>query len=155
MIEDARSPSAAHPDSPDEDRHLLHRPPHGHRPPVAAPAFGLSPNATAALARRARDGLRAAYLQAHVAEGHGAQGCRPVLDKLGAYTAGGVKGAEARRIRGHLAGCRSCRSLHDELREVCAELRTCVGAMALPATAFAVSQQLMGAGAAPATPAGG
>jgi RNA polymerase sigma factor (sigma-70 family) len=120
----------------------------GERPAETAPHFGLSANATAALARRARDGLRAAYLQAHLATGRGEADCRPVLNRLGAYTAGGVRGLEARRIRGHLAGCGSCRSLQDELRQVCAELRGYAGLIAPTAAVFAVGKQLGGAAAA-------
>ncbi|ALG05602.1 sigma-70 family RNA polymerase sigma factor [Kibdelosporangium phytohabitans] len=104
----------------------------GERPAVVADNFGLSANATAALARRARRGLRAAYLQAHLSTHHGATGCRSVLEKLGAYTAGTIKGAERRRVRAHLLSCSSCQSTHDELREVCAGLRSYAGMMAAP-----------------------
>nr|WP_052478096.1 sigma-70 family RNA polymerase sigma factor [Kibdelosporangium sp. MJ126-NF4]CEL16105.1 putative membrane protein [Kibdelosporangium sp. MJ126-NF4]CTQ94031.1 putative membrane protein [Kibdelosporangium sp. MJ126-NF4] len=104
----------------------------GERPAVVADNFGLSANATAALARRARRGLRAAYLQAHLSTHHGSTGCRSVLEKLGAYTAGTVKGAERRRVRAHLLSCSSCQSTHDELRDVCAGLRSYAGMMAAP-----------------------
>jgi RNA polymerase sigma factor (sigma-70 family) len=102
----------------------------GERPAVAASQFGLSANATAALARRARQGLRAAYLQAHLAPAGGASECRTVVAKLGGFTAGQVTGAEAARIRGHLAGCLSCQALHAELRDVCDGLRRHAGALA-------------------------
>jgi RNA polymerase sigma factor (sigma-70 family) len=102
----------------------------GERPAAAASHFGLSANATAALARRAREGLRAAYLQAHLAPSGGATGCRAVVAKLGGFTAGQVTGAEAARIRDHLAGCASCRALHAELRDVCAGLRRHAGSLA-------------------------
>jgi RNA polymerase sigma factor (sigma-70 family) len=95
----------------------------GERPAVIAGHFGLSANATAALARRARDGLRAAYLQAHLADSHGPVDCRNVVEKLGAFTAGGVRGAEERRIEAHLRDCASCTALQAELAEVCAGLR--------------------------------
>ncbi|CAM3991222.1 sigma-70 family RNA polymerase sigma factor [Kibdelosporangium persicum] len=104
----------------------------GERPAVVADNFGLSANATAALARRARRGLRAAYLQAHLSTHHGSTGCRSVLEKLGAYTAGTIKGAERRRVRAHLVSCSSCQSTHDELRDVCAGLRSYAGLMAAP-----------------------
>src|SRR5438067_8450771 len=69
----------------------------GEQPAVVAPHFGLSANATAALARRARQGLRAAYLQAHLAMNRISDtGCRGVIEKLGGYTAGSVTGSEAR-----------------------------------------------------------
>jgi RNA polymerase sigma factor (sigma-70 family) len=105
----------------------------GERPAAVATNFGLSPNATAALARRARQGLRAAYLQAHLAADRSATGCRSVLEKLGAYTAGSTSGIERRRIRAHLSGCDSCAAMHTELREVCSGLRAHAGISAVPA----------------------
>ncbi|KAA9166793.1 sigma-70 family RNA polymerase sigma factor [Amycolatopsis acidicola] len=113
----------------------------GEQPAVVAPHFGLSANATAALARRARQGLRAAYLQAHLAINRESDvSCRGVIEKLGGYTAGSVTGAEATKIRTHLLGCASCRSMHAELREVCSSLRAHAGvlAMLVPATAAGV-----------------
>ncbi|SFA83409.1 RNA polymerase sigma factor, sigma-70 family [Amycolatopsis marina] len=118
----------------------------GEQPAVVAPHFGLSPNATAALARRARLGLRAAYLQAHLAVHRSSDGCRTVMEKLGGYTAGSVTGAEARKIRAHLIICATCRSTHDELRDVCSTLRAHAGVVVLlvPASALAFGS---GAGA--------
>jgi hypothetical protein len=104
----------------------------GERPAVVARHFGLSPNATAALARRARQGLQAAYLQAHLAPTGGATGCRSVVDKLGAFTAGQVTGTEAARIREHIAGCPTCQALHAELLDVCTGLRRYAGALTPP-----------------------
>jgi RNA polymerase sigma factor (sigma-70 family) len=112
----------------------------GERPAVVARHFGLSANATAALARRARQGLRAAYLQAHLAPA-GSAACRSVVDKLGAFTAGQVTGAESARIRDHLAGCLSCQALHAELVDVCAGLRRYAGG---PAAAVGVHHALGG-----------
>jgi RNA polymerase sigma factor (sigma-70 family) len=105
----------------------------GERPAAVANNFGLSPNATAALARRARQGLRAAYLQAHLAADRSATGCRSVLEKLGAYTAGSTSGIERRRIRAHLSGCASCTAMYAELREVCSGLRAHAGVSLAPA----------------------
>lgn len=109
----------------------------GERPAAVATNFGLSANATAALARRARQGLRAAYLQAHLASDRSATGCRSVLEKLGAYTAGSTSGIERRRIRAHLAGCASCTAMHAELRDVCSGLRAHAGVVAAPVVAAA------------------
>ncbi|HEY7595721.1 MAG TPA: sigma-70 family RNA polymerase sigma factor [Actinophytocola sp.] len=109
----------------------------GERPAAVATNFGLSPNATAALARRARQGLRAAYLQAHLTADRGDTGCRSVLEKLGAYTAGCTSGIERRRIRAHLATCASCAAMYNELREVCSGLRAHAGVSALPVVAVA------------------
>lgn len=109
----------------------------GERPATVATNFGLSPNATAALARRARQGLRAAYLQAHLASEGGATACRSVLEKLGAYTAGSTSGIERRRISTHLANCASCTTVHAELRDVCSGLRAQAGMSAVPVVAVA------------------
>jgi RNA polymerase sigma factor (sigma-70 family) len=111
----------------------------GERPAALATNFGLSPNATAALARRARQGLRAAYLQAHLAADRSATGCRSVLEKLGAYTAGSTSGIERRRIRAHLSACASCTAMYTELREVCSGLRAHAGMSAAPVVAVAAA----------------
>jgi RNA polymerase sigma factor (sigma-70 family) len=110
----------------------------GERPAAVAPSFGLSPNAMAALARRAREGLRAAYLQAHLAEDTGSRACSSVVAKLGAYTAGGAQGTEHRRIRKHLRTCSSCNALHAELVEVCSTLRAHAASTAVPVAATAL-----------------
>jgi RNA polymerase sigma factor (sigma-70 family) len=110
----------------------------GERPSAVAPLFGLSANAMSALARRAREGLRAAYLQAHLADDHGEQSCASVLAKLGSYTAGGVQGAEHRRIRKHLRTCDRCTALHAELSEVCSTLRAHAAHLGVPVAATAL-----------------
>jgi RNA polymerase sigma factor (sigma-70 family) len=109
----------------------------GERPAAVATNFGLSPNATAALARRARQGLRAAYLQAHLTAESSATGCRSVLEKLGAYTAGTTSGIERRRIRAHLTTCSTCTAMHAELRDVFSGLRPNPGLAAAPVVAAA------------------
>ena len=113
----------------------------GVQPAVVAPHFGLSPNATAALARRARMGLRAAYLQAHVATREEPVRCQTVLDKLGGYTAGMVTGTQARKVRAHLRRCPTCRSTHGQLRDVFSSLRTHAGALVVlvPAGGLAIA----------------
>ena len=110
----------------------------GERPSAVAPLFGLSANAMSALARRAREGLRAAYLQAHLAEDHGEESCASVLVKLGSFTAGGVQGAEHRRIRKHLRTCARCTALHAELTEVCSTLRAHAAHIGVPVAATAL-----------------
>ncbi|MEU4251669.1 sigma-70 family RNA polymerase sigma factor [Amycolatopsis sp. NPDC026612] len=121
----------------------------GEQPAMVAPHFGLSANATAALARRARQGLRAAYLQAHLSVNRGPDSCRAVVEKLGGFTAGSVTGAEAERIKAHLLGCPSCRATQDELRDVCSSLRAHAGVLllAVPAAASAGGGALAGLGA--------
>ncbi|CRK60799.1 putative membrane protein [Alloactinosynnema sp. L-07] len=114
----------------------------GARPAVVAGNFGLSPNATAALARRARQGLRAAYLQAHLSIDRGSTGCRSVLEKLGAYTAGTIKGVERRKVRVHIATCASCSAMVDELQDVCSGLRAHAAFLAAPVAGVVLWQHM-------------
>ena len=85
-----------------------------------APLFGLTANAVSALGYRAREGLRQAYLQEHLASGSGRwdRRHRDTGERLGAYTRGGLSHRDATRVEEHLAECEECRALAGELREV-------------------------------------
>ena len=68
---------------------LWHTEIEGARPAEVASLLGLTANGVAALAHRAREGLRQAYLQMHMS-GAVRDECRPVAAKLGAYVRGGL-----------------------------------------------------------------
>ncbi|MFI9065186.1 sigma-70 family RNA polymerase sigma factor [Streptomyces sp. NPDC053429] len=88
-------------------------------PSAIAPLFGLSANATAVLASRAREGLKQAYLQAHVNSALGEGGdCARYADRLGAYARGGLRMRAERGLRGHLEECAKCRRAARELKDV-------------------------------------
>ncbi|GDY31159.1 RNA polymerase sigma factor [Gandjariella thermophila] len=110
-------------------RVLWHVEVEGEGPSSVAPMLGLTPNATAALAHRAREGLRAAYVQAHLREQERPLDCQPVVAKLGAYSVGRLRRRDAARVRAHLAWCPACRELHAELDEVGAALRADLGVL--------------------------
>ncbi|WP_433035878.1 sigma-70 family RNA polymerase sigma factor [Actinomycetospora sp. CA-053990] len=99
---------------------LWHLEVEGDSPTDIAPLFGLTANAVSALGYRAREGLRQAYLQEHLASGSGRwdRRHRETGEKLGAYTRGGLARREAQRVEAHLAECGECRALADELRDV-------------------------------------
>ena len=103
---------------------LWHLEVEGDSPADIAPLFGLSPNAVSALGYRAREGLRQAYLQEHLAssQGHRDRRHRETGEKLGAYTRGGLAKRDAARVETHLGECEECRELARELREVNAGL---------------------------------
>lgn len=86
-------------------------------PAEVAPKLGLTANGVSALAYRAREGLRQAYLQEHLA-GATATHCQPTVDRLGAWTRRGLPTREAQQVRDHLARCGSCRTLSLELAEI-------------------------------------
>ena len=85
-------------------------------PSEVAPLFGLTANATAALAVRAREGLRQAYLQAHVSRSLTAGGdCAQYADRLGAHARSGLRTRAERGMRKHLDECAKCRLAAGEL----------------------------------------
>ncbi|WP_448630952.1 sigma-70 family RNA polymerase sigma factor [Cellulomonas soli] len=89
----------------------------GLAPAKVAPLLGLTANGVAALAYRAREGLRQAYLQEHLS-GATSDGCRDVHGLLGAYVRGGLAVRDTRRVETHLDECGPCRTLVLELGDV-------------------------------------
>src|SRR5205807_313354 len=61
----------------------------GHGLASVAEQSGITANAIATVASRARERLRQSYLQAHVGEA-AERGCRAVADRLGAWVRGGL-----------------------------------------------------------------
>ncbi|WP_250288168.1 sigma-70 family RNA polymerase sigma factor [Streptomyces atroolivaceus] len=88
-------------------------------PSEVAPLFGLTANATAVLAVRAREGLKQAYLQAHVSHSLTTGGdCAQYADRLGAHARGGLRTRAERGLRRHLGECAKCRIAAGELDHV-------------------------------------
>ncbi|MFD3794851.1 sigma-70 family RNA polymerase sigma factor [Streptomyces californicus] len=88
-------------------------------PSEIAPLFGLTANATAVLAGRAREGLKQAYLQAHVSRALTTGGdCAQYADRLGAHARGGLRTRAERGLRKHLDECARCRVAAGELEQV-------------------------------------
>ncbi|MEV4113055.1 sigma-70 family RNA polymerase sigma factor [Nonomuraea sp. NPDC049695] len=96
------------------------------RPAEVAPLLGLSVNGVAALAYRAREGLRQAYLQIHLGSPP-RHDCRPVLGKMGAYVRGGLTRRDAKEVDEHVSGCEECHGVLLELADVDRGLRVMVG----------------------------
>ncbi|MEH0628926.1 sigma-70 family RNA polymerase sigma factor [Streptomyces stelliscabiei] len=89
-------------------------------PSEVATLFGLDANGTRVLASRAREGLKQAYLQAHVsATLAGDPGeCGRYADRLGAYARGGLRTRAERGLRAHLAECAACRLAAGQIKDV-------------------------------------
>ncbi|MBO9578701.1 MAG: sigma-70 family RNA polymerase sigma factor, partial [Microbacteriaceae bacterium] len=90
----------------------------GLTPLQAAPHFGLSPNATSALAVRARDALRVAYLQAHVSDHPIHAECGPTRRLLGGYLRSTLSQRDAGKVEDHLKACDECPLVLEELKDV-------------------------------------
>lgn len=109
---------------------LWHTEIEGQPPAEVAPLLGISANGVSALAYRAREGLRQAYLQVHLAE-TGTQRCRSTVDRLGAWTRGGLAKREKAQVEAHLDECDRCRALAAELADVNGALRAILAPVVL------------------------
>ncbi|MFF7872028.1 sigma-70 family RNA polymerase sigma factor [Streptomyces qaidamensis] len=88
-------------------------------PSEVATLFGLDANGTRVLASRAREGLRQAYLQAHVsATLTGDEECARYADQLGTYARGRLRTRAERGLRKHLDECAKCRLAVLQIEEV-------------------------------------
>jgi RNA polymerase sigma factor (sigma-70 family) len=89
----------------------------GRHPREIASRLGLSANAVSALAYRAREQLRQAYLQAHLSTAPAGR-CKTHRGWLGAYVRGSLSRRDDATTRRHLERCSACRELADELTDV-------------------------------------
>ncbi|MFJ8794541.1 sigma-70 family RNA polymerase sigma factor [Streptomyces sp. NPDC102462] len=116
---------------------LWHTEVEGETPAAVAPVLGLRPNSVSALAYRAREGLRMAYIQAHITTASD-QACRKHTAKLGAYTRGRLSTMETGLVREHLENCERCKGLYLELADVSASMRAVVAPLILGPAASAL-----------------
>jgi RNA polymerase sigma factor (sigma-70 family) len=94
----------------------------GLSPAEVSRRIGIKPNAVAALAYRARKGLREAYLQAHL-KAEASEECRATVSRLGNYVRGDLAEKDRIAVHTHLDACAKCRCRRDELTDVNATLR--------------------------------
>ncbi|MBB5933749.1 sigma-70 family RNA polymerase sigma factor [Streptomyces zagrosensis] len=126
-----------------------------------APLLGLTDNAAAVLAHRAREKLKQAYLQAHVNTSQAAgEDCARYADRLGAYARGALRMRAERGLRKHLEDCVKCRMAALEVADVNATLRAAlpvavIGWFAAAYATKAATGGAAGAGAGAAAAAGG
>ena len=106
---------------------LWHTEVEGQRPAEVAVLLGMSPNAVAALAYRAREGLRQAYLANHASSRPDRdRECRFAADRMAAYIRGGLTAAQEARVAAHLERCDSCQAAYLALLEENTAMRSLV-----------------------------
>ncbi|RZI88515.1 MAG: sigma-70 family RNA polymerase sigma factor, partial [Microbacterium sp.] len=88
------------------------------KPSEIAPLLGMKPSAVAQLAFRAREGLRAAWIQAHLRSVSDDSPCAWTIHRLGAYARGTLSRRDHTRIEEHLAVCARCTIVAAEATEV-------------------------------------
>jgi len=109
----------------------------GMAPAEAAPLLGMTPNATAALAYRAREGLKKAWLQAHVNDRRIPDDCRWTTERMGDFVRGSLTPAARARFESHLRGCTRCPIVLEEIDHVNGRLAVILLPLALGGAAAA------------------
>jgi RNA polymerase sigma factor (sigma-70 family) len=90
----------------------------GMDPHEVAPIMGISANSVAALSYRAREGLRKAWLQAHINDATASGECQWAMSRIGEHTRDGLSPRDETRLSGHLETCAKCTIVADEVEEV-------------------------------------
>tara|TARA_R110002020_G_scaffold475905_3_gene714125 strand:+ start:46244 stop:47887 length:1644 start_codon:yes stop_codon:yes gene_type:complete len=90
----------------------------GMDPHEVAPLLGMSANGVAALSYRAREGLRKAWLQAHINDATASGECQWAMSKFGEHARKSLSARDAKKIDAHLATCTRCAIVCEEVDEV-------------------------------------
>lgn len=88
------------------------------KPAEVAPLLGMKPVAVAQLAFRAREGLREAWIQAHLRAVADGSDCAWTIERLGAHTRGNLTARQRERLDSHLDDCARCVIVAGEAKEV-------------------------------------
>jgi RNA polymerase sigma factor (sigma-70 family) len=93
----------------------------GESPAAIADQLGLTANGVSALACRAREGLRQAYLELHLPDQRKGA-CRTTRSQLAAWVRRGMPHGSMKRITKHIDRCAGCRAEAADLAEINYEL---------------------------------
>ena len=102
-------------------------------PAEIAPLLGMKATAVAQLAFRAREGLRQAWIQAHLNSVEDGSEHQWTIEHLGAYARNNLGVREHARIEDHLSGCARCTIVAGEAKEVGSRLALVLLPLALGA----------------------
>jgi len=125
----------------------------GLKPAAASTILGLTPNGVSALALRARERLRQAYLQNHINSSVG-EDCEEYSTQLGAYSREGLSRRSQARVQEHLEGCPKCTALLLDLNDVQSAMRAWIFPLVTGVAFSSAFPALAGAGASPGPGAG-
>ena len=89
----------------------------GRRPRQVASAVGIQPNAVSALGKRAREGLRTAYMQEHVSA-RALEDCGEYSRQLGAFARGSLTPSRTKVVQEHLDSCPRCTAEYLQLQDL-------------------------------------
>lgn len=118
----------------------------GRKPREIAPKLGMTPNTVSALAYRAKEGLRQAWIQAHLSSENLEGDHRWTVERLGAHARGKAAKREQGKVEGHLRECVSCRRVAAESKRIASVLPWALLPMAGGVGAV---MKMLGSGAGP------
>ncbi|HWS50909.1 MAG TPA: sigma-70 family RNA polymerase sigma factor, partial [Microbacterium sp.] len=88
------------------------------KPQQVAPLLGMKAGAVSQLAFRAREGLREAWIQAHLRSAEPGSDCQWTIEHLGAYSRGNLGTRDHKRLEHHLEECARCMIVAAEAKDV-------------------------------------
>lgn len=107
------------------------------KPAEIAPLLGMKPTAVAQLTFRAREGLREAWIQAHLRSVLDGSDCQWTIEHLGAYSRLNLGRRDHAKLERHLTGCVRCSIVASEAKEVSSRLALVLLPIALGAVGTA------------------
>lgn len=110
----------------------------GMKPRELAPLMGMTSNAVSALAARARDSFRRAWLEAHIHDPSRSEDCRWFCERVVARQGRTVGDGDAERFREHMNSCGGCRIVAAEIDTVSQRLRSILPAALLGGVVAAI-----------------
>lgn len=119
------------------------------KPAEIAPLLGMKATAVAQLTFRAREGLREAWIQAHLRTVADGSDCQWTIERLGAHTRRNLGRRDQAKVDRHLADCVRCAIVASEAREVSSRLALVLLPLALGATGAAGYLATVQGGSAP------
>ena len=126
---------------------LWHTEVEGQKPADVAQLLGMSANSVSALAYRAREGLRQAFLNMHAQDAED-DVCAWTQDNLGAYIRNAASKRDSVKVRAHIDECRRCMGIYLELSEVNTNLSGVLGPLVLGSAAAGYIAAAVGGAAA-------
>ncbi|MGH3690970.1 MAG: sigma-70 family RNA polymerase sigma factor [Microbacterium sp.] len=88
------------------------------KPQEVGPLLGMKAGAVSQLAFRAREGLREAWIQAHLRSAADGSECQWTIEHLGAYSRGNLSTRDHKRLELHLDECARCMIVAAEAKDV-------------------------------------
>ena len=120
------------------------------KPAEVAPLLGMKPTAVAQLAFRAREGLREAWIQAHLQSLADGSDCQWTIGRLGAHARANLSRRDRSKVETHLAGCMRCTIVAAEAKEVSSRLALVLLPLTLGITGSAAYLATLQGGGTPA-----